>query len=183
MKVNIILISIVVLFVMVTTSHQAYSVEYKPFIGKSITYYNADNTQINKNEHIGSLKDHLKGGHVGVSIFEDNSFISCASNRLFQQPTKIRFLSGKIERKTLIDSCSLGNSFPSRIGKFSASIVLSSVNVYDKFNGITTSTSALIKGLGGGLFRGKNYYGVYWFDRNKELGFKDAFGIVYNRYF
>ena len=138
MKVNIILISIVVLFAITTTFHQAYSVEYRPFIGKSIT---------------------------------------------FQQPTEIRFLGGKVERKTLIDSCSLGNSISSRVGRFSASIALSIVNVYDKYNGITTRKSALIKGLGGGLFRDKNYYGVYWFDRNKELGFKNAFGIVYNRYF
>ena len=183
MKINIILIYIVALLALVSGCPKVYGVEYKPFIGKSLTYYNTDNPQINKNEHLGRLKDHLKGGHVGLSIFEDNSFISCSSNRLFQQPTEIRFLSGKVERKTLIDSCSLGNSIPTKVGNFSASIVLSSVNVYDKFNGITTSTSALIKGLSGGMFKDKNYYGVYWFDRNKELGFKDAFGIVYNRYF
>lgn len=188
MKINIILIYIVAyiyvaLLILVAICPKVYAVEYKPFIGKSLTYYNTDNTQINKNEHLGSLKDQFKSGHIGLSIFEDNSFISCASNRLFQQPTEIRFLSGKVERKTLIDSCSLGNSIPTKVGNFSASIVLSSVNVYDKFNGITTSTSALIKGLSGGIFKDKNYYGVYWFDRNKELGFKDAFGIVYNRYF
>jgi hypothetical protein len=183
MKINIILIYIVALLILVASCPKAYSVEYKPFIGKSITYYNTDSPQINKNEHLGRLKDHLKGGHVGLSIFEDNSFISCSSNRLFQQPTEIRFLSGKVERKTLIDSCSLGNSISTKVGNFSASIVLSSVNVYDKFNGITTSTSALIKGLSGGIFKDKNYYGVYWFDHDKELGFKNAFGIVYNRYF
>ena len=69
------------------------------------------------------------------------------------------------------------------VGNFSASIVLASVNVYDKFNGVTTSKSAFTRGLAGGIFKDKNYYGVYWFDRNKELGFKNAFGIVYNRYF
>ena len=104
MKTNIILIYIVVLLALVAICPKVYAVEYKPFIGKSLTYYNTDNTQINKNEHLGSLKDQFKSGHIGLSIFEDNSFISCASNRLFQQPTEIRFLSGKVERKTLIDS-------------------------------------------------------------------------------
>ena len=183
MKTNIILIYIVVLLALVAICPKVYAVEYKPFIGKSLTYYNTDNTQINKNEHLGSLKDQFKSGHVGLSIFEDNSFISCSSNRLFQQSIKIRFLGGQVERKTLVDSCSLGNSISSGVGNFSASIVLASVNVYDKFNGVTTSKSAFARGLAGGIFKDKNYYGVYWFDRNKELGFKNAFGIVYNRYF
>ena len=183
MKINTILIYIVALLILVASCPKAYSVEYKPFIGKSLTYYNTDSLQINKNEHIGRFKDHLKGGHVGLSIFEDNSFISCSSNRLFQQSIKIRFLSGQVERKTLIDSCSLGNSIPTKFGNFSASIVIASVNVYDKFNGVITSKSAFTKGFAGGMFKDKNYYGVYWFDRNKELAFKNAFGIVYNRYF
>lgn len=183
MKINIILIYIVALLILVASCPKAYSVEYKPFIGKSLTYYNTDSPQINKNEHLGRFKDHFKGGHVGLSIFEDNSFISCSSNRLFQQSIKIRFLGGQVERKTLVDSCSLGNSISSGVGNFSASIVLASVNVYDKFNGVTTSKSAFTRGLAGGMFKDKNYYGVYWFDRNKELGFKNAFGIVYNRYF
>ena len=52
MKTNIILIYIVVLLALVSGCPKAYSVEYKPFIGKSITYYNTDSPQINKNEHI-----------------------------------------------------------------------------------------------------------------------------------
>jgi len=185
MKTNIIyiLLSFLVLASAIVAADKAYGVEYKPFIGKSVTYYNTDSTQINKNEHLSRIGDYLKGGHVGLSIFKNNSFISCSSNRLLQQPTKIRFLSGHIERKSLNDTCSLGNSFPSRFGRWSSSIALSSVNVYDKYSGVTTRKSAFIKGLGAGLFRGKNYYGLYWFDRNNELGFKNAFGLVYNRYF
>jgi hypothetical protein len=185
MKANIIygIFLFIILISAIALSDKIYGAEYKPFIGKSITYYNTDNTQINKNEHIGRLSDHLKGSHVGLTIFKDNSFISCTTNRILQQSTKIRYLKGHIERKALNDTCALGNSFMSRFGRWSSSLVLSNANIYDKYNGVTTRKSALLRGVGTGLFKGKNYYGLYWFDRNNELGFKNAFGVVYNRYF
>lgn len=185
MKINIIygIFLFIIIISAIALSDKLYGAEYRPFIGKSIAYYNTDNTQINKNEHIGRLSDHLKGGHVGLTIFKNNNFISCTTNRILQQSTKIRYLEGHIEKKALNDTCALGNSFISRFGRWSASLLLSNANVYDKYNGVTTRKSALLKGLGAGLFRDKNYYGVYWFDRNNELGFKNAFGLVYNRYF
>ena len=54
---------------------------------------------------------------------------------------------------------------------------------YDNYNGLITKKSTLLKGLGFGIFKGNNYYGIYWFDRNNELSLKNAFGIVYNKYF
>ena len=109
MKANIIygIFLFIILISAIALSDKIYGAEYKPFIGKSITYYNTDNTQINKNEHIGRLSDHLKGGHVGLTMFKDNSFVSCTTNRILQQSTKIRYLEGHIERKALNDTCAL----------------------------------------------------------------------------
>jgi hypothetical protein len=180
MKINI--IYAIVLFVIILMSI-AYGAEYKPFIGKTITYHNTDNNQINKNEHLGRLKDQLKSFNVGLTLFKKDNFLSCSTNRLLQQSTKIRFLNGHIKRKLLNDSCALGKTFKTKYIKSSTSIILSNVNIYDNYNGLITKKSTLLKGLGAGIFKGNNYYAIYWFDRNNELSLKNAFGIVYNKYF
>ena len=185
MKTNIIyaIALFVVILISIATADRVYGAEYKPFVGKSVTYYSTDNNQINKNEHIGRLRDQLKSAHIGLSLFKDNNFLSCSTNRLLQQETSIRFTDYKIKRKSLNDTCALGIIFKTKYGNFSNSIILSNANIYDNYNGLISKKSSLLKGLGTGTFKGNNYYGLYWFDRNNELGIKNAFGIVYNRYF
>ena len=185
MKTNIIyaIALFVVILISIAAADRVYGAEYKPFVGKSVTYYNTDNNQINKNEHIGRLRDQLKSAHIGLSLFKDNNFLSCSTNRLLQQETSIRFTDYKIKRKSLNDTCALGTIFKTKYGNFSNSIILSNANIYDKYNGLISKKSSLLKGLGAGTFKGNNYYGLYWFDRNNELSIKNAFGIVYNRYF
>ena len=79
MKTNI--IYAIALFVIILTSialaDRVYGAEYKPFIGKTITYLNTDNNQINKNEHLGRLKDQLKSFNVGLTLFKKDNFLSC----------------------------------------------------------------------------------------------------------
>ena len=185
MKINI--IYAIALFVIILTSialaDRVYGAEYKPFIGKTITYLNTDNNQINKNEHLGRLKDQLKSFNVGLTLFKKDNFLSCSTNRLLQQSTKIRFSNGHIKRKLLSDSCALGKTFKTKYIKSSTSIILSNVNIYNNYHGLITKKSSLLKGLGAGIFKGNDYYGIYWFDRNNELSIKNAFGIVYNHYF
>ncbi len=185
MKTNIIyaIALFVVILISIATADRVYSAEYKPFVGKSVTYYSTDNNQINKNEHIGRLKDHLKSAHIGVSFFKNDNFVSCSTNILLQQPTKIRLLNAHIERKSLSDTCALGNIVKTKYLDISSSLILSNINIHDNYNGLITKKSAFLKGIGVGTFKNKNYYGLYWFDRNNELSIKNAFGIVYNRYF
>jgi hypothetical protein len=185
MKINIIyaIVLFVIILMSIAAADRVYGAEYKPFIGKTITYHNTDNNQINKNEHLGRLKDQLKSFNVGLTLFKKDNFLSCSTNRLLQKPTKIRFLNSHIKRKLLNDSCALGKTFKTKYIKSSTSIILSNVNIYDNYNGLITKKSTLLKGLGAGIFKGNNYYGIYWFDRNNELSLKNAFGIVYNKYF
>lgn len=185
MKDNIIyaIVLFVVILLSIAAADKVYGSEYKVFVGKSITHYNTDNNQINKNEHIGRLKDHLKSAHIGVSFFKNDNFVSCSTNRLLQQPTKIRLLNAHIERKSLNDTCALGNIVKTKYLDISSSLILSNINIYDNYNGLINKKSAFLKGIGIGTFKNKNYYGLYWFDRNNELNIKNAFGIVYNRYF
>jgi len=174
---------ILIILLVIIENSDASEIKYKAFIGKSITYYNSEGSQINKNEHLGRLKDQLKSAHVGITTFKEKAFISCSTNRVFQQPVKIRFSGGKIERKTLNDSCSTGYTFISPVGNVSPAIIISNANIYDNYQGAITKKSAVLAGLGFGLFKDNNYYGLYWFDRNNEFNIKNAFGIVYNKYF
>lgn len=185
MKINIIyaITLFVIILMSIAVADRVYGAEYKPFIGKSITYYNSESSQINKNEHLGRLKDQLKSAHVGITTFKEKVFISCSTNRVFQQPVKIRFSGGKTERKILNDSCSTGYTFNSPVGNVSPAIIISNANIYDNYEGAITKKSAVLVGLGFGLFKYNNYYGLYWLDRNNEFNIKNAFGIVYNKYF
>lgn len=172
-----------IILISIATADKVYGAGYKPFVGKTITYYNTYNTQINKNEHLGRLKDQLKSFSVGLTLFKDSNFLSCSTNRILQQATEVRFINYELKTKVFNDSCAIGNTYKTRYGRFSSSVILLNANVYNNYNGLITKKSALLKGLGAGTFRGNNYYGLYWFDRNNELDIKNAFGVVYNRYF
>lgn len=181
-KIVIMLNKIIIIAILIFPT-SGYAIQSKIYIGKAITYLDSYNNPINKNEHLGKLTDYFKSTLLGATLFKDQTFLSCSTNRLLNQPIKIGYYGAIIKRKALSDTCSLGYSTPLLSTNISTSIILSNINIYDRFNGITTRKTALLKGLGIGAFKNKYYFGFYWFDRNRELSIRNAFGIAYQYYF
>lgn len=179
-----IIICVILIFLLWSCPSKVEAGELKIGLGKSLTYINTDNKQNNKNENLFRLSDYAKSFNLVGCYFKSGSSLCGSTNRILQQPIKIRFENGTItERKVYSDTLSLGSIVKTRLGRFSTSILLSNTNIYDKINGNRYSKSGMMRGIGMGYYKDNAYYGVSIWDRNNELNTKNAFTLSYNKFF